>query len=169
MRERALSPNVQQENYSLEIWVMTLLQTLQTDHRQVKELLETILSTDDAKKRGDLFKQFRTELTAHSRAEEKVLYRGMEKSEEGKDDALEGAVEHEVVDRLMEDLSRSRSIGSDTWTARCTVLQELLEHHIDEEEGEFFKIARKIFDRETLAKMGMAFTAEKTKLASAMT
>jgi hypothetical protein len=33
------------------------LETLQTDHRQVKE------STDDAKKRGDLFKQFRTELT----------------------------------------------------------------------------------------------------------
>jgi hemerythrin-like domain-containing protein len=44
-----------------------------------------------------------------------------------------------------------------------------LEHHIDEEEDEFFKIARKIFDRETLAKMGMAFTAEKTKLASALT
>jgi hemerythrin-like domain-containing protein len=98
-----------------------------------------------------------------------VLYRGMEKSEEGKDDALEGAVEHEVVDRLMEDLSRSRSIGSDKWTARCTVLQELLEHHIDEEEGEFFKIARKIFDREGLTKMGTAFTAEKTKLASAIT
>jgi len=148
---------------------MSILETLQTDHRQVRELLKTILSTADAKKRSDLFKQFRTELTAHSRAEEKVLYRGMEKSEEGKDDALEGAVEHEVVDRLMEDLSRSRSIGSDKWTARCTVLQELLEHHVDEEEGEFFKIARKTFDRETLAKMGMAFTAEKTKLASAIT
>ena len=105
---------------------MTILETLQTDHRQVKELLETVLSTDDAKKRSDLFKQFRTELTAHSRAEERVLYRGMEKSEEGKGDALEGAVEHEVVDRLMEDLSRSRSTGTDKWTARCTVLQELL-------------------------------------------
>ena len=133
---------------------MSILETLQTDHRQVKVLLKTILSTADAKKRSDLFKQFRTELTAHSRAEEKVLYRGMEKSEEGKDDALEGAVEHEVVDRLMEDLSRSRSIGSDKWTARCTVLQELLEHHIDEEEGEFFKIARKIFDREALGQDG---------------
>ena len=130
---------------------MSILETLQTDHRQVKELLKTILSTADAKKRSDLFKQFRTELTAHSRAEEKALYRGMEKSE---DDALEGAVEHEVVDRLMEDLSRSRSIGSDKWTARCTVLQELLEHHIDEEEGEFFKIARKIFDRETSSQDG---------------
>jgi hemerythrin superfamily protein len=84
---------------------MSILETLQTDHRQVRELLKTILSTADAKKRSDLFKQFRTELTAHSRAEEKVLYRGMEKSEEGKDDALEGAVEHEVVDRLMEDLA----------------------------------------------------------------
>jgi hypothetical protein len=49
------------------------------------------------------------------------------------------------------------------------VLQELPEHHIDEEEGEFFKIAWKIFDREALAKMGTAFTAEKTKLASAIT
>lgn len=143
---------------------MTILEALQTDHRRVKLLLETILSTDAAKKRGDLFKQFRTELTAHSRAEEMVLYRRVKKSEEGKDDALEGAVEHEIVDRLMEDLSRSRSVGSDKWTARCTVLQELLEHHIDEEEGEFFKVARKIFDRDTLAKMGTAFTAEKTKL-----
>jgi len=148
---------------------MSILETLQTDHRQVRELLKTILSTADAKKRSDLFKQFRTELTAHSRAEEKVLYRGMEKSEEGKDDALEGAVEHEVVDRLMEDLSRSRSIGSDKWTARCAVLQELLEHHIDEEEGEFFKIAWKIFDREGLAEMGTALTVEKTKLASVIT
>jgi hemerythrin-like domain-containing protein len=73
------------------------------------------------------------------------------------------------VDRLIEDLSRSRSVGSDKWTARCTVLQELLRHHIDEEEGEFFKIALKFFDRDTLDKMGTAFTAEKTKLASAIT
>jgi hypothetical protein len=116
-----------------------ILETLQTDHRQVKELLETILSTDDAKKRGDLFKQFRTELTSHSRAEEKVLYRRMEKSEEGKDDALEGAVEHEAVDRLMEDLSRSRSVGSDKWTARCTTSTK--------RRASFSKIARKIFDR----------------------
>ena len=49
------------------------------------------------------------------------------------------------------------------------MLQELLEHHIDEEEGEFFKIARKIFDREALTKMGTAFTAAKTKIASVIT
>jgi hemerythrin superfamily protein len=73
---------VEQENYHWSCGMM-ILETLQTDHRQ-----ETIFSTDDAKKRGDLFKQFRTELTSDSRAEEKVLYRRMEKSEGGKDDAL---------------------------------------------------------------------------------
>ena len=40
---------------------MSILETLQTDHRQVKELLKTILSTADAKKRSDLFKQFKTD------------------------------------------------------------------------------------------------------------
>ena len=34
---------------------MSILETLQTDHRQVRELLKTILSTADAKKRSDLF------------------------------------------------------------------------------------------------------------------
>ena len=145
MRARAFT-NVQHENYSLEIWVITLSQTLQNGPPGQRTPVNPSSLRTTPKSEADLFKQLRTELTAHSRAEEKVLYRQMEKSEEGKDDALEDAVEHEVVDRLMEDLSRSRSVGSDKWTARCAVLQEPLEHHIDEEEGNCFKIARKIFD-----------------------
>ena len=44
------------------------------------------------------------------------------------------------------------------------MLQELLEHHIEEEEGDFFKTARKLFDRAALDKMGKDFVAEKSKL-----
>ena len=124
---------------------MTILEALQTDRRQVKDLLGTILS-GGRQKTSCPFQTVPNRADGAQPRRGKGLYRRMEKSEEGKDDALEGTVEHEVVDRLMEDLSRSRSAGSDKWTARCTVLQELLEHHIDEEEGEFFKIARKIFD-----------------------
>ena len=53
---------------------------------------------------------------------------------------------------------------AEKWTARCTVLQELLEHHIEEEERDFFKTARKLFDAAALEKMGKAFAAEKSKL-----
>ncbi|MDB5405130.1 MAG: hemerythrin cation binding protein [Rhodospirillales bacterium] len=143
---------------------MAILELLKADHAKVKSLLEETLGTEDATQRSQLIKQIKTDLTAHSHAEEKVLYRRMEKSEEGKDEALEGDVEHELVLLLCDQLARSRSKGSDPWTARCSVLKELIEHHVEEEEGEFFKTARRLFDRPTLQRMGNEFIKEKSRL-----
>ena len=143
---------------------MTILNALKADHDDFKSTLKAILGTKNGKKRGDLFAEFKTKLTAHSRAEEKTFYRPLEKTEEGKDEALEGTVEHEIVDRLLRDLASARQPEAETWTARCTVLQELLEHHIEEEESDFFKSARKLFDQAALEKMGNAFAAEKLKM-----
>jgi hemerythrin-like domain-containing protein len=142
---------------------MTILDDLTADHRELKAQIGAILEAEGNKERAPRFKQFRALLTAHSRAEERVLYRRLEKSEEGKDEALEGTVEHEVADRLVEDLSKSRNLESDKWTARCTVLKELVEHHIDEEEDGMFKTARKQFDQKTLDKMSEEFKREKPK------
>jgi hemerythrin-like domain-containing protein len=64
---------------------------------------------------------------------------------------------------LVEDLSASRNFEADTWTARCTVLKELLEHHIEEEEDEMFKTARKQFNKQALDEMGKEFKKEKEK------
>ena len=144
---------------------MTILDALKADHDEAKDLLKNVLASKDGRRRAKLFEQFKTKLTAHSRAEEKIFYRSLEKTEEGKTEALEGAVEHEVVDRLLADLAgASRQPEAETWTARCTVLQELLEHHIEEEERDLFKTARKLFDRAALEKMGKDFVAEKSRL-----
>lgn len=144
---------------------MTILDELKADHRELKAQIRAILKAEASKERAALFSRFQSLLTAHSRAEEKVLYRRLEKSEDGKDEALEGTVEHEVADRLVADLSKSRTLEADKWTARCTVLKELLEHHTDEEEDEMFKTARKQFDQATLDKMGEEFRKEKPKYA----
>jgi hemerythrin-like domain-containing protein len=141
----------------------TILDILKDDHDRLQEMLEEVLSAKDGKRRGQLFKAFKAELVAHSRAEEKALYSRMEKSSEGRPEALEGFVEHEVADRLCDDLSQARNTAAEPWTARCKVLKELLDHHIEEEEGELFKTARKLFDKKTLAKMGAEFTNEKAK------
>jgi hemerythrin-like domain-containing protein len=143
---------------------MAILELLKADHVKVKTLVEETLGTEDAAQRNQLIKQIKTELTAHSHAEEKVLYRRMEKSEEGKDEALEGDVEHEIVLQLCDQLARSRAKGADSWTARCTVMKELIEHHVEEEEGEFFKTARKLFDAAMLERMGNEFVREKARL-----
>jgi hemerythrin-like domain-containing protein len=143
---------------------MMILNALKADHDEAKSMLTAILATKDGKKRGQLFAEFKTKLTAHSRAEEKAFYHPLEKTEEGKSEALEGTVEHQIIDRLLADLAAARQPEAETWTARCSVLQELLEHHIEEEEGDFFKTARKLFDRAALEKMGKEFAAEKSKI-----
>jgi hemerythrin-like domain-containing protein len=140
---------------------MTILNALKADHDELKGLLKTILGTTAGKKRRELFAQFKSQVTAHSRAEEMAFYRPLERTQEGKTEALEGTVEHDLLDRLLADLAAARQPEAEKWTARCSVLQELLEHHIDEEESDFFKIARKLFDRAALEKMGKNFDAEK--------
>jgi hemerythrin-like domain-containing protein len=40
-------------------------------------------------------------------------------------------------------------------------MKENLEHHIEEEEGEMFKHARNVFDRETLEELGRQMQARK--------
>ena len=140
---------------------MNLLEALKADHEEAKSLLALVLDAPDTKGRTEAFKTFKAAMTAHSRAEEKVFYQRMEKTEAGKDKALKGETEHEIVDRLMDELSRSRSKDSDRWTARCSVLQELIEHHVEEEESTFFELAKQEFDAETLDRMGEQFENEK--------
>ena len=146
---------------------MSILDALKADHAEAKGLMKAILAARDGKKRSALFAEFKLKLTAHSRAEEKAFYRPFEKTKEGLTEALEGTVEHEVVDRLLADLAAASQPEAQTWTARCSVLQELLEHHIEEEEGEFFNTARKLFDKATLEKMGNDFAGiKKAELAA---
>jgi len=142
---------------------VTILDLLKADHEKVKALLNEILETEEAKQRSELFSEFKTEMTAHARSEEKVFYRAMEKTEEGNDEALEGFVEHEVVDRLIADLARSRAKDTEKWTARFKVMKELIEHHAEEEESEFFKTAKRVFDQEQLQRMAQEFEREKAK------
>ena len=44
--------------------------------------------------------------------------------------------------------------GDERWGAKFKVLQENLEHHIDEEEGPMFRTARGLFSREELQALG---------------
>jgi hemerythrin superfamily protein len=143
---------------------MQILQVLKKDHDEVKALLSQLASTGEraAKKRAQIFAKIKTELTAHSHAEERVFYQSLKAHDDAKDDALEGVVEHDVVERLMEEMAREPA-GEETWTAKATVLKELVEHHVKEEEGGLFKKARKLFDKKALEEMGAEMKAEKKK------
>lgn len=143
-----------------------ILQDLHRDHEEVADLIEQLLKSDEAKERTVIFKQVMTLLLAHSQAEQTVLYRKMEKSddEETRSFAYEGDNEHQIVEQQLQQMARARNKTSEQWTAQATVLSELVNHHVKEEESTGFGCAKREFDAATLEKLGEQFRRQKEKL-----
>jgi hemerythrin-like domain-containing protein len=143
-----------------------ILQDLHQDHEQVNALIEQLLKNDSSAERTPLFKEMMGMLLAHSHAEQNVLYKKMEKSDDEKvrKFALEGTNEHQIVEQQLQQMARARNKASEQWTAQLTVLRELVNHHIKEEESTGFTCARSEFDGDELAKLGEQFRRQKEKL-----
>jgi len=143
-----------------------ILQDLHQDHEQVSALLDQLMKTESGAERTPLFKELMTMLLAHAHAEQNVLYKKMEKSddEKARSFAFEGTNEHQIVEQQLQQMSRARNKASEQWTAQLTVLKELVNHHVKEEESTGFTCARREFDREQLEKLGEQFRRQKEKL-----
>ena len=143
-----------------------ILNDLHEDHEEVSGLIEQMIKTEDGKERGAIFKEMMSKLLAHSHAEQNVLYKKMEKSENEKSRtfAYEGENEHQIVEQQLQQMARARNKASEQWTAQASVLQDLIEHHVEEEESTGFSCARSEFDSATLEKMADQFRKQKEKL-----
>jgi hemerythrin superfamily protein len=140
---------------------------LKEDHEQVLELARTLADEESTPRRKELFAALKPLLTAHARAEEKAVYTELVKARatrDSKDLGNEGFVEHSLVDILLERMSKTALAGSDAWKAHATVLKELLEHHIDEEEKEIFDELGKHFSDERREAMATAFLDDKQSI-----
>ena len=78
--------------------------------------------------------------------------------------AFEGENEHQLVEQQLQQMARARNKASEQWTAQATVLKELVQHHVREEESTGFTCAQSEFDSETLEKMADQFRKQKEKL-----
>jgi len=143
-----------------------ILQDLHQDHEQVSEFIEQLLKTESSAERTPLFKEMMNMLLAHSHSEQNVLYKKMEKAEDEKarSFAFSGTNEHQVVEQQLQQMARARNKASEQWTAQLTVLRELVNHHVREEESTGFTCARREFDKEQLEKFGEQFRRQKEKL-----
>ncbi len=124
---------------------MTATNLLKKQHQEVKSLFRRVQKTEDTEARHDLRKEIINNLTVHAKIEEEIFYpavRGIG-TEKAKDLVLEAYEEHHVVKLLLEDLSNIDAADK-TFTAKMTVLGELVEHHADEEEKDMFPLAQKL-------------------------
>ena len=134
---------------------MNAFTLLKNDHQKVAGILEKLEETTERalKTREELFAQLKNELDIHANIEETIFYPVLEKAEESRDIALEAFEEHRIVKQLLAELEAS-SKDDEEWTAKFTVLKENIEHHVEEEEGEMFKKARKVLSEEEIETLG---------------
>ena len=124
------------------------------------------MDSEDGAERSALFAEMKSKLLPHLEAEQEVLYQRLEtgKSEESRRYGVEGTNEHSIAEQQVEKISGLRNPMSDEWTAELKVLQDLIEHHVGEEESTGFSCARDEFTKEQLEAMSQQFRARKARL-----
>jgi predicted DNA-binding protein len=144
---------------------MDAIAMLKADHDKVRKLLDELETTTErgVKTRAELFATIKGELTIHEIIEEEIFYPALKSHPKAKDIVLEGYEEHHVVDTLMGELE-ALDVSDETWGAKATVMKENIEHHIEEEEGEMFKLARQVLDEGELEELGQRMETRKKEL-----
>ena len=108
------------------------LQLLAADHRKVEGLFADFEKASGASAKEKIVKQICTELKIHSTIEEEIYYPAIRGKVE--EDALDEAyVEHDSAKLLINELEAAEPDES-FYDAKVKVLQELIEHHVKEEE-----------------------------------
>jgi iron-sulfur cluster repair protein YtfE (RIC family) len=141
---------------------------LKADHEKVADIFEKLEPTTErgVKTREDLFTRLYSELDVHARIEEEIFYPALREADQTHDLILEAYEEHAVVKQLLSELDEL-SKDDETWGAKLTVLQENVEHHVDEEENELFPKARKVLSTEEAEALGERLEAAKQQAKSA--
>lgn len=129
---------------------------LEQDHKEMQTMMTQLSEAFDEQ----MFTKLAQELVSHERAEEKVLYTSIVEEQPTHELVLEGYEEHHVADLIMKELKENKH-GSERWMAKFKVLQENVEHHIQEEEGELFAAARQVVDGARAREMTSQFESAK--------
>ena len=127
---------------------------LKKQHKEVKSLFKKLEGTDNARMRRQLMMDVARNLESHATIEEEIFYPAVREvdSRKAEEMVLEAYEEHHVVKLVLAELPRVNP-EDERFEAKMTVLSELVEHHVEEEEKEMFKLAQKL-GKEELEDLG---------------
>lgn len=140
---------------------MNAIDLLKEDHDRVDKLFQKVKATEEGEHQ-ELFEKIKEELDIHAHIEEVIFYPRLkeEGDEELKKIVLEGVEEHRQVKMFLRELS-SLADDSEKFEPKLKVVMENVEHHVQEEEGEMFKMVEEQFDASVLEEMGTEMEKEK--------
>ncbi|GAA5088981.1 hemerythrin domain-containing protein [Nocardia iowensis] len=138
---------------------------LREDHKAIRKLFRDFEKAGDTAKatKARVVEKIIEALTVHTYLENECMYPEVRKLvPELEDDILESYEEHHVADVLVTELATMKP-DDEHFTAKTTVLIENVDHHIDEEENEWFPQVREHLGRKQLQEIGARMLELKEK------
>lgn len=132
---------------------VSVIDLLKEDHRKVKELFEQFKDAETSS-RQSIADEALQDLEIHTKIEDSIVYPAIRDAIEEQEAVDEAREEHHVVGLLIKELRKMKAT-EDGYHAKFTVLSELVEHHIEEEENEMLPEAEDNLDIEDLGKQAM--------------
>ena len=135
---------------------MDAIKLLKKQHDEVEALFKKFDHAEEISEKQEIFETIADNLAAHATIEEKIFYPvAYRDGDEELDDMLREAVEeHLGCKRIIADLLEM-SASDGNFDAKMKVLQEQIDHHIEEEEHELFPKAKKEIAVDELEAMGV--------------
>ena len=148
---------------------MNIYDRIKKDHDDARKVMEKLKDTTARaeKTRLELFTHFKLDMWAHHKIEEAVFYSFLRDDTDMSKHSYEALNEHHVANGLLEELD-TFPVTSEEWGVKFGTLSELIEHHMDEEEKDFFPKARKLLSKEQAELMGTRFDARKKVVLAAI-
>ncbi|MCU4483000.1 hemerythrin domain-containing protein [Acinetobacter ursingii] len=142
---------------------MNIFEALRESHDNQRALSEQLIQTHGhTEQREQLFQALKNELWAHSVAEDRYLYIPLMFNDIGLDISRHALSEHHEMDELVEQLEDT-DMSSPSWLAIAKQLNDVVHHHLKEEEHKFFQQAGKILDDKQKEKLGQQYLKEYAK------
>jgi hemerythrin superfamily protein len=135
---------------------MNALNLLKKDHVSVRTLFSRFERTSktDLERRNDLLAQIRREIQIHSRAEEEIFYPALKAlNGEGRQLVSQALNDHKDINDLLMQISRLK-LTAKNFDDRFEALFEIVDQHVEEEEGEIFRFAEENCSQQQLEDLG---------------
>jgi hemerythrin superfamily protein len=144
---------------------MDIRALIRMDHQKVNTLFAEVQGTNDPQKLQEFFGQIYKDLSAHSEAEEQVVYPAVRSYYP---DTQELYSEQAEMKQMLEHIKSLNSSSVDNFKANVEQLMRAVQDHVKQEENEMFPKLRDNFSHEQQKQMATEFKTAKSQLQEKM-
>ncbi|MBW4547776.1 MAG: hemerythrin domain-containing protein [Symplocastrum torsivum CPER-KK1] len=144
---------------------MSIRDLIRMDHAKVNTLFVEVQGTNDPQKLQEYFGQIYKDLTAHSEAEEQIVYPAVRSYYA---DTQELYDEQAEMKQMLEEIKSMNPSNIDDFKAKVQQLMSAVLKHVQEEENDMFPKIRDNFSDEQQKQMATQFKEAKSRLQQEM-